>query len=330
MQAHKSHDYLGANDSEEDDVRDDVADAQDSRTAGLSQHRPKRRKLSSSGAEDESDSFSQAYESDGQHSITKIAIAPERLSPSNALRNAPHASSTSPRPVDSEDPKRLGLKKRKSKPGVIYLSRIPPFMKPAAVRNLLSPYGSISQIFLTPEPPAAYAARKRHGGNKKRSFIDGWVEFNHKRHAKACVDGINGQIVGGKKGGWYRDDVWNAKYLRGFSWDDLMAGVRQEEREREERVRVGIAKDKREREMFLNSLEAAKVEETRERKRVKRLTGADDGHDASEHTKDLAQKEIGRGPIGAERTFRQKDVQGRSTKKNGQPDEVTRVLSKIF
>ena len=31
-----------------------------------------------------------------------------------------------------------------------------------------------------------------------------------------------GRSVGGKKGGWYRDDVWNAKYLKGFTWGDLM------------------------------------------------------------------------------------------------------------
>ena len=35
--------------------------------------------------------------------------------------------------------------------GVIYLSRIPPFMKPQLLRSLLSKYGEILRIFLTPE-----------------------------------------------------------------------------------------------------------------------------------------------------------------------------------
>ena len=48
------------------------------------------------------------------------------------------------------------------------------------------------------------------------------------------MESINGRIVGGKKGGYYRDDVWNARYLRGFAWGDLMEGVRREERERAE------------------------------------------------------------------------------------------------
>lgn len=36
-------------------------------------------------------------------------------------------------------------------PGVVYLSRVPPFMKPHKLRHLLSPYGSVGRIYLQPE-----------------------------------------------------------------------------------------------------------------------------------------------------------------------------------
>ncbi len=36
-------------------------------------------------------------------------------------------------------------------PGVIYISRIPPFMKPHKLKHLLSPYGSIGRLYLKPE-----------------------------------------------------------------------------------------------------------------------------------------------------------------------------------
>ena len=36
-------------------------------------------------------------------------------------------------------------------PGVVYLSRIPPFMKPIKVRQLLSEYGEVGRVFLQPE-----------------------------------------------------------------------------------------------------------------------------------------------------------------------------------
>ena len=44
-------------------------------------------------------------------------------------------------------------KKKRSKrtPGVIYLSRIPPYMKPHKLKHLLSPYGTVGHIFLQPE-----------------------------------------------------------------------------------------------------------------------------------------------------------------------------------
>ncbi len=36
-------------------------------------------------------------------------------------------------------------------PGVVYLSRIPPCMKPHKLKHLLSPYGGIGRVFLQPE-----------------------------------------------------------------------------------------------------------------------------------------------------------------------------------
>lgn len=35
--------------------------------------------------------------------------------------------------------------------GLVYLSRIPPFMRPVKVRHLLEPYGDIGRIYLAPE-----------------------------------------------------------------------------------------------------------------------------------------------------------------------------------
>ncbi len=104
------------------------------------------------------------------------------------------------------------------KSGVVYLSRIPPFMKPAKLRSLLEPYGKINRIFLTPEDPTEHTRRVRSGGNKKRSFTEGWVEFVKKNDAKKACDLLNAQTIGGKKSSWYHDDVWALKYLNGFKW----------------------------------------------------------------------------------------------------------------
>lgn len=39
----------------------------------------------------------------------------------------------------------------KSRPGIIYFSRLPPFMKPAKVRYIFAQYGGIGRLFLQPE-----------------------------------------------------------------------------------------------------------------------------------------------------------------------------------
>lgn len=91
-------------------------------------------------------------------------------------------------------------------------------MKPQKLRSLLEPYGTINRIFLSPEDPTAHSRRVKNGGNKKRSFTDGWVEFVKKKDAKAAVDLLRGQVIGGKKGSYYRDDLWSLSYLKGFKW----------------------------------------------------------------------------------------------------------------
>ncbi len=40
---------------------------------------------------------------------------------------------------------------KKPTAGIIYLSRVPPFMQPRKVRHLFSKYGEVGRIFLQPE-----------------------------------------------------------------------------------------------------------------------------------------------------------------------------------
>ncbi|KAI4132947.1 MAG: hypothetical protein LQ338_000414 [Usnochroma carphineum] len=318
------NEYLDAGHSEDDASSihdsDDLQEAKGKNTG--SKTSTKRRKTNHKSSDEESDdgigSVHGADPTTNHNAIespTKAAPAEEPVRRSNSppppseLPHGEHPTSTT-----------ASKPSRSRKPGVIYLSRIPPFMRPSTVRHLLSPFGPIIKLFLTPEPSSQHTSRVRSGGNKKRSFIDGWIEFSDHKHAKTCVAAINGQTMGGR--GWYRDDVWNAKYLRGFGWEDLMAGVRGEEREREERVRVGVRRERREREEFLKGVERGRMEQGKKRKReAKRREGEDAGFD--EHKE-------GNGQVGRfERRFRQNEVK-RKREVEEQPEGVTRVLSKIF
>ncbi|PNS18334.1 Pre-rRNA-processing protein ESF2 [Sphaceloma murrayae] len=207
--------------------------------------------------------------------------------------------------------------KSKKKTGVVYISRIPPFMKPATVRSYLSPYGEIGKLFLTPEDHATYTRRKRSGGNKKHSYVDGWVEFLSKKDAKMVADVLNGNIIGGKKGNYYHDDMWNIKYLRGFKWDDLTEQIQRENKEREARLRTEINKAKKENEAFVRDVEKGKMVEGI---KSKRKEGIPDPETAPPRGKQLDR------PM----KFKQNIVRNKSLQDRVEDGQAGRVMSKIL
>ncbi|KAL8637851.1 MAG: hypothetical protein Q9228_004924, partial [Teloschistes exilis] len=183
----------------------------------------KRQKISHESSDEATDDEKDSVTEDSRpyaHKDTSIPSEPRIIpTPTSQYELPPNAPETK---VQSSS--KTASLRPPSKPGVIYLSRIPPSMRPSTVRHLLSPFGTITHLFLTPEPPSQRTARLSHGGprtNRRRIYIDGWIQFQNHKSAKTCVAAINGKTMGGR--GWYRDDVWNARYLRGYRWEDLMA-----------------------------------------------------------------------------------------------------------
>jgi hypothetical protein len=56
--------------------------------------------------------------------------------------------------------------------------------------------------------------------------------------AAAVAATLNTTPIGGKKGEYYREDLWNLKYLRHFKWDHLTEKVAYERRVREQKLRL--------------------------------------------------------------------------------------------
>ncbi|EKJ78763.1 hypothetical protein NXS19_013425 [Fusarium pseudograminearum] len=206
------------------------------------------------------------------------------------------------------------------KSGVVYLSRIPPFMKPAKLRSLLEPYGTINRIFLAPEDPASHARRVRAGGNKKRSYTEGWVEFTKKKDAKAVCDLLNARTIGGKKGSYYHDDLWNLLYLKGFKWHNLTEQIAAENAERSSRMRAEISKSTKENKEFVRNVEKAKMLDGMAVKAKAKKRKAETHTEGQE---DESVRQV-------KRSFKQVPLARKKMDGEDQPAEVTRVLSKIF
>ncbi|CAA9958693.1 hypothetical protein CFE70_002204 [Pyrenophora teres f. teres 0-1] len=216
---------------------------------------------------------------------------------------------------------------KKDKSGVIYLSRVPPFMKPAVLRSLLTPYGDVGRIFLTPEDSTARTQRLRNGGTRRKLFLDGWVEFLHKRDAKFVAENLNAQTMGGKKRGRWHDEVWNIRYLSGVKWGNLVEQIQNENAERAARLRFEIAQGKKENKAFLENVERGKmvsgIEATR-RKRGEDVDGANEAAEAIQETEGKPKRRKGR------LEFSQHTTTSKALRRPEPGQDVNKVLSSMM
>lgn len=154
------------------------------------------------------------------------------------------------------------------KSGVVYISRIPPYMKPVKLRQILARFGEVNRIFLAPEDPGSHAKRVKAGGNRKKKYTEGWAEFVRKSDAKLAAETLNGNQIGGKKGSFYYDDILNIKYLKRFKWTDLTEQFALEAQERHERMKAEIAQATRENKVFIENVEKKSLIDKIEQKRA--------------------------------------------------------------
>ncbi|KAL5329852.1 hypothetical protein ACEPPN_003372 [Leptodophora sp. 'Broadleaf-Isolate-01'] len=317
MTTRKHNEFLDTEESEDDQSQGYDSEIEDLKKGGRS---PKRRKVDSDDDEAELDNNSEEEkEADESKEEPKDTKALKRKSrDTEGVTELPGVS----KPLSKKNLVATAAAIKKS--GVVYLSRIPPFMKPQKLRSLLEPYGPINRIFMTPEDPTSHTRRVRNGGNKKRSFVDGWVEFVNKVHAKHVCELLNAKTIGGKKGTYYHDDVWNLLYLKGFKWNNLTEQIASENAERASRMRAEISKTTKENKEFVQNVERAKMLEGMEAKKAaKRRKEVEETSQSIVPTKE--------GKKGGERArlFKQTPV---ATKRRpeDQPEQVKRVLSKIF
>ncbi|KAK6457947.1 uncharacterized protein RJT20DRAFT_125828 [Scheffersomyces xylosifermentans] len=184
----------------------------------------------------------------------------EEITAQHSIRDSKKLKRLSPEQIEKES-------KRIKKTGVCYLSRIPPYMKPATLRSILSRFGKIDRLFLKPEDSTIYHKRVKYGGNKKKNFTEGWVEFVRKKDAKMCASTLNANKLGGKKTSYYYDDVINMKYLSGFKWFDLTQQIAKENETRQARLTLELSQQQKLNKTFVNNVEKSKLVTNIQKKR---------------------------------------------------------------
>ena len=181
------------------------------------------------------------------------------------------AASTSSAPLSSSS--LASFSAEMAATGLIYFSRLPPHMKPHKLRQLLADYGHILRVYLTPEHQSLTQRRRSTAASSSavKRYTDGWVEFADKRVAKAVAVTLNGTTMGGRKRGYWYDDVWSCKYLKGFKWQHLTERGVMEGKGREGRRREEVGRAKREAEHYRQQMDKRKkVEAIRSRKEKQR------------------------------------------------------------
>ncbi len=328
MPPEKRNIYLDADESDDDGVQGYDSD-KELRKGGHTRKRPR----VEDGSEDEFDDISSAEEPDNEPGENSGARPPapgegDQLAEDQGIKGDSVASTSQPKelpgvskPLSKKNLVRTEAALKRS--GVVYISRLPPYITPAKIRSLLSPYGQLNRIFLSPEDPAVRSRRVRAGGNKKRSFTDGWIEWVDRKEAKRACELLNGRTVGGKKGSYYRDDIWNLIYLRNFKWSDLTAQIAAENAERQSRMQAEISRTKKENKEFVRNVERAKMlEGMKTKKAAKRRKDSERADDAAGLDKEPQEAAV--------RTFRQIPLAKAKKDDGEQAEQVQRVLSKIF
>lgn len=320
MALEKKNEFLDASDSEEEQL--DGYNSEDEVTKGG--RSAKRRKVDEDSGDDDlpSDAEADAIDDDeqdrdidGKEEGDSTTQAADRQTKTKKLQLQTELPDVT-RPLTKKN--LVASEAAIKKSGVVYLSRIPPFMKPIKLRSLLQPYGTINRIFLAPEDPTSHARRVRAGGNKKRTFTEGWVEFVKKKEAKQVCELLNARTIGGKKASYYHDDMWNLIYLKGFKWHNLTEQIAAEDAERSSRMRAEISKTTKENKNFVRNVERAKMLDGMQAKAKTKKRKASDEEQRADETQ------------GEVRTFKQVPLAKKRQETEQQPEQVTRVLSKIF
>lgn len=148
-----TQDFFGVESDNDESADDDDDKEEEEDRAGVKGKKSKRSKASQPASDDEDEDEDE--DKDG-----------------GALLDSPKTS----KPVKPLSTKPL-KESKKNKTGVVYLSSLPPYLKPFALKNMIEKrnLGPITKVFLSPRMPSNSGSTRR--SNSRQLYNDGWLEF---------------------------------------------------------------------------------------------------------------------------------------------------------
>ncbi|RTG83086.1 ESF2/ABP1 family protein [Schistosoma bovis] len=148
-------------------------------------------------------------------------------------------------------------------PGIIYLSTIPNGMNVSMISDIMQQFGKIGRVYLIPK-------KKKVG--KYRQYEEGWVEFLNNKIARRVAKRLNcTEVLGSKRNPWF-GELWNIRFLKDTSWNDLFGAEREEEEQRRTAHDRDIVVAKHQARQFSAALDAKKLEKKMKQVKGKRFT----------------------------------------------------------
>ncbi|XP_058125282.1 uncharacterized protein LOC131293534 [Anopheles ziemanni] len=162
------------------------------------------------------------------------------------------------------------VKKKKNKAGIVYISNIPKHMNVTVLRGLLEPYGEIGRVYLEPERKGRKIRKKTANGKQAMiNYTEGWVEFVHKRVAKAIVPLLNTKPISTNRKSVFCDMLWTMKYLPRFKWVNLSERLAYERAVARDKLRTEIRQTRAEASVFEAAVSSSAAFKARERSKTK-------------------------------------------------------------
>ncbi|UKK00219.2 hypothetical protein MACK_000289 [Theileria orientalis] len=166
--------------------------------------------------------------------------------------------------------------------GIIYISRIPPFMGLSKLRSYFSNFGKVGKVYAHPEPIGQYKKRVKMGGNKRLKFTHAWIQFYDKSIAKNVAKMLNNKPFSDtKRSSFWKYDIWNIKYLPKFKWHHLVEYWSEHKRESKEQLNLLLQRERKRNLRYLEQLEIEKLEHQIELKRKGKKESTNSKNDAT-------------------------------------------------